>query len=134
LAPAEGEKSVEIDESREGNRIVLRPVGRLDNQTSAEFQARLLQTTGSGVADIIIDFTAVDYISSGGLRALTTALKQKPADHRIAVTGLHAIVQEIFAIAGFQQVLPIFATVEDAARAWADPSPPDGSEAGSAPE
>jgi anti-sigma B factor antagonist len=108
---------VEIGESRLGNCIVLRPVGRLDNATSAEFQARLLQAIGAA-DDVIIDFAAVDYIASGGLRALTLAVRQKPATHRIAVVGLNDIVQEIFTIAGFQQVISIFATVDEVRRAW----------------
>ncbi len=113
---------MEIDESPLGNFIVLRPVGRLDNATSDAFQARLLQAATTRAADIIVDFGAVEYITSGGLRALMMAAKQKPANRRIGVVGLHAIVQEIFAIAHFEQVIPIFATIDDVRRAWAEPS------------
>jgi len=116
---------VEIDEAPLGGFIVLRPVGRVDNAASGEFQERLLQTATAGVADVIVDFAAVEYISSGGLRALVLAARQKTTARRLAVVGLHALVQEIYAIAHFEQVIPIFATVEEVARAWSEPGSGD---------
>ena len=110
---------MQIDVVRLGDLIVLRPVGRLDNATSAEFQARLLQEVMSGAADLIVDLAAVEYISSGGLRALITAAKQKPVDRRMAVTGLHAIVQEVFHIAHCEELIPAFASLDEVRRAWA---------------
>ena len=107
---------MEIDEFPLGKFLILRPVGRLDNSTSAEFQARLLQAAGR--ADFIVDLAAVDYVSSGGLRALMTALRNKPENRRMAVAALHATVREIFTISHFEQVVPIFATIDEARRAW----------------
>jgi anti-anti-sigma factor len=115
---------VEIDESRFGDLIVLRPVGRLDNVTSAEFQAKLLRAITTGAAEIVVDLAAVDYVSSGGLRALVIAAKQKPADRRLAVAGLQARVQEIFTIAHLHHVIPVFATVREVALAWGSPNQP----------
>jgi anti-anti-sigma factor len=116
---------VQIDESIVGDFLVLRPAGRLDNATSPDFQARLLSAV-AGPCDVIIDFTGIEYISSGGLRALILAAKQKPANRHIAVAGLRPVVQEIFAIAHFQDVvLPIFATVEEARQNLGGPSRPD---------
>jgi anti-sigma B factor antagonist len=112
---------VEIDESRLDNLIVLRPAGRLDNVTAPEFQTRLLRLTSGGTADVVIDLAAVEYMSSGGLRALGAAAKQLPAGRRIAVCGLHALVLDVFSIAHFEQVLPVFAGLDDARRAWAEP-------------
>jgi anti-anti-sigma factor len=112
------EAAVEIGERREGDVLVLRPVGRIDNLTSAEFQARLLGAATSGSDDILVDLAAVDYISSAGLRALMVASRNKPKELRLAVASLNEVVQEIFAISRFSQVVPIFATVEEALAAW----------------
>lgn len=109
---------VEIGQSRIGGFIVLRPVGRLDNVTSAEFQPILLQAIITGSADVIVDLGAVDYISSAGLRTLMTASKMKPRGCRLAVAGLHATVQEVFAISRFHHVIAVFDSVEDAAAEW----------------
>ena len=118
------EGAVEIGERRQANVLVLRPVGRIDNLTSGEFQARLLAATTSGPDDIVVDFTAVEYISSAGLRTLMAASRSKPKERRLAVACLNSIVSEIFAISRFSHVVPVFATVEEASAAWQAPPRP----------
>ncbi len=114
---------MEIGERRQANILVLRPVGRIDNLTSAEFQARLLAAISSP-GDIVVDFTAVEYISSAGLRALMAASRSKPKERKLAVACLNSIVSEIFAISRFSHVVPIFATVEEASAVWQMPPQP----------
>ena len=125
---------MEIEESRLGGLVVLRPAGRLDNLTAPAFQTKLLQATGSGAPKIILDFSAVEYVASGGLRAITVAMKQKSNDQRIGVIGLHGGVEEIFTIAGFHQVIPIYATLAEAAQTWGEPLPPSAGGRAPAPE
>ncbi len=109
---------MEIGEQRDGDLLVLRPVGRIDNLTSPAFQERLLVAARSGAADLVLDFTEVEYISSAGLRALIAASRAKPSERRIAVAALNAVVEEIFEISRFSEVIPVFATIEDAIVAW----------------
>ena len=92
---------MEIDAARQIGMLVLRPIGRVDDLTSAGFQDRLLVAMRTGTADVIVDFTEVEYISSAGLRALMAASKQKPKERRLVVAALSRVVGEIFAIAGF---------------------------------
>ncbi len=110
---------MEIGESRIDNLIVLRPAGRLDNVTASEFQARLLRLMAGSTADIVVDLAAVEYMSSGGLRALGAAAKQTAAGRRIAVCGLHALVLDVFTIAHFEELIPVFASLDAARQAWA---------------
>src|SRR3954454_2189350 len=123
-ANAPRRQRVNIDESRVGDHLILRPAGRLDTQTTAEFQARLLQLVTAGPVDVIVDFAEVDYISSAGLRSLMAAVKAKPRDRRIAVATLNALVQEIYTIARFQHVIPAFDSVEAAIAAWTPAAEP----------
>jgi anti-anti-sigma factor len=109
---------VEIGETHIGRYLVLRPVGRLDNGTSAEFQKHLVHALTTSTEDIIVDFAGVDYLSSAGLRALMTASRQKPAGRRLAVAAATQVAQEIFAISRFHEVIPLFTTVEAATDAW----------------
>jgi anti-anti-sigma factor len=115
---------VEIGERRYVSTLVLRPVGRIDNLTSGEFQQRLLAAATSSTDDIVVDFSSVEYISSAGLRALMATSRQKPKERRLAVACLNSIVSEIFAISRFSHVVPIFATVEEASAAWQAPPQP----------
>ena len=108
---------MEIGQSQRGNVAILQPVGRIDGATSPEFQAKLLEASTGADGGVIIDFAAVDYISSAGLRTLMTAMRQRK-DRRIAAVALRPVLQEIFAIARFQHVVAIFASVEEAANSW----------------
>jgi anti-anti-sigma factor len=116
---------VKTGERRQDNILVLQPVGRIDNLTSAEFQAQLLAAANSTADDIVVDFSLVEYISSAGLRALMAASRLKPKEQRLAVACLNSIVREIFAISRFWHVVPIFTTVEEASAAWQAPPQPE---------
>ncbi len=106
---------MEIDEQRNGDVVVLSPVGRLNNDTSPEFQSRLLGCVGTAAARVLVDFSRVDYISSAGLRALMAASKQsKATGGRLAVTGLNPVVKEIFTISRFSYVVNVFETLAEA--------------------
>jgi anti-anti-sigma factor len=106
---------VEISEQRNGDVIVLGPVGRIDNDTSPGFQAKLVGLDG---ARVLVDLTGVDYISSAGLRALMMASKQSKASAgRLAVASLGPVVKEIFEISRFSLVVQVFDTPVEALEA-----------------
>jgi anti-anti-sigma factor len=106
---------LEISEQRDGEVVVLAPVGRLDNDTSPEFQSRLLTCVGTSGSAVLVELSQVDYVSSAGLRALMTASKQsKAAGGRLAVSGLNSVVKEIFAISRFSYVVKVFETRAEA--------------------
>jgi anti-anti-sigma factor len=109
---------VNLGESRLGKYIVWRPTGRLDDATSREFQARLIAALSEAGADIILDFAAIDYVSSSGLRALISAARAKPHERRIAVAAFNSVVREVFTISRLQDVLPLSASVQEVAAAW----------------
>lgn len=115
---------MDIGERRQANLLVLAPVGRIDNLTSPDFQARLLAAVSSGTADVVVDFSGVEYISSAGLRALMIASRIKPKDRRLAVVRLNAVVHEIFTISRFSHLVPIFSTIEEVSAAWDAPAQP----------
>jgi len=106
---------MEISEERQGEIVVLTPAGRINNDTSQEFQTRLLASVGSAAATVLIDFSRVEYISSAGLRALMMASKQSKATNgRLAVAGLTPMVKEIFSISRFSLVVQVFETTAEA--------------------
>ena len=104
---------MEIGEEKQGGVVILRPAGRIDNDTSLSFQERLLGALDAGAA-ALVDFAGVEFISSAGLAALMTAAKHAKAKNgRIAVAGLRPMVQEIFAISRFSRVVPVYGTVAE---------------------
>jgi anti-sigma B factor antagonist len=109
---------VDISEQRNGDVVVLGPVGRIDNDTSPDFQAKLLNSVGSAGARVLINLSGVDYVSSAGLRALMMAAKQSKATAgKLAVTGLGPVVKEIFTISRFSFVVQVFDTPGEAIEA-----------------
>ena len=116
---------MQVGESRLGKYLVLHPIGRLDDGTSAEFQARLVAALTNTTADIIIDFAAVGFVSSSGLRALISATRAKPPGRRMAVVAINTVVQEVFTISRLHDVIPLAASVAEVAAAWdsARPAP-----------
>ena len=108
---------MEISEKQEGKIAVLTPIGRLDNESSPEFQAKLLYTVAAGSA-VLVDFSGIEYTSSAGLRALLMASKKsKAGGGRLAVAALTPMVKEIFAISGFSRIVQVFDTIAEATAA-----------------
>ena len=64
-----------LEESRDGI-VVVSPQGRIDCNTSAKLERKLLALLEPASRGIVIDFTAVDYISSAGLRVVLVLAKR----------------------------------------------------------
>jgi anti-sigma B factor antagonist/stage II sporulation protein AA (anti-sigma F factor antagonist) len=107
-----------LTDRRIGNALVLAAAGRIDHGTAEAFKSALQPHLGqckAGGDVVVLDFSAVEYISSVGLRVLMLAAKQaKTQGGAIAVAALQPVVSEIFGISKFALVIPCFAGVRDA--------------------
>jgi anti-anti-sigma factor len=93
-------------ESRDG-KAILRPSGRIDQNTAAAFQDALLAAMDGAKAGLVIDMAQVMFVSSVGLRALMVAARKAKSDGRsLAISGLTPTVKEVFAISRFTSVIP----------------------------
>lgn len=89
--------------------------GNLDSKTSSEAQQILDGIVRNGGRKIVIDFTALDYISSAGLRVLLgTAKRLRGGGGALHLFGLSGTVMEVFEISGFSSILAVFATEAEA--------------------
>ena len=96
--------------------VVLRPEGRLDQDSTPVFQDHLLTIIEQADATaVVLDMSEVDYISSVGLRALMIGAKiMKQKQSALVAAALTSVVQEIFEISKFSFVISVFANVQDA--------------------
>ena len=95
---------------------VARFEGRLDASTAAGAETALAGMVTSG--PVVADLEQVCYISSIGLRVLLKAAKlARQKGVRFTVSGLQPAVREVFETAGFDQVIPAFATAAEATAA-----------------
>ena len=98
--------------------IVAAPAGRIDHRSAAELEtalAPLLAQAGERKGSLVLDFAAVEYISSVGLRALMIAGKRMHArGAALAIATLQPVVAEIFAISHFNGLFRVYPSVREA--------------------
>ena len=94
-----------ITKNIDGKTATLFVEGRVDTNTSEEFENEILQL--ENLSKLIVDFEKVDYISSAGLRVLLNAHKKFAAKEGLTVKNVCSQVMEIFDITGFKDVLDI---------------------------
>jgi len=83
--------------------------GRLDTTNAGEFERQMTVLLDGGCTGLILDCSGLSYISSSGLRVfLVIQKKMKLVNGRFRLCGLLPAIQEIFDIAGFSVILPIF--------------------------
>ena len=87
--------------------------GSLDSTTAPLAQQALDGILAKGGRKIVIDFTALDYVSSAGLRVLLGTAKKLGAGG-LRLFGLNETVGEVFQISGFSTILAVFATEANA--------------------
>lgn len=93
--------------------------GRIDMKTASDIEHELDALKNANVVKIIIDFSAVNYISSGGLRVFLTALKwTKAGNGDLKLVSLEKNVEKIFRLAGFTKIFNILPDVESAIQAF----------------
>ena len=68
----------------------------------------LLQENWEGITELIMDFAAVDYISSAGLRVILMANQQmEECDGSMTVRNINEDIREIFEMTGFDSLLDL---------------------------
>ena len=114
---------MEVNEKRQDGVVVLALKGRLDSNTSGDFEKQLLGMVQGGETRFVLDFSELDYISSAGLRVLLKAVKElKRTDGRLCVCAVKDYIREIFSLSGFLSFLPTYVTIEESLSSFDQPS------------
>lgn len=95
---------VEIDKS--GTNLTLAIEGRIDTLTAPKLEEVILAQL-SGVTNLTLDFSKVEYISSAGLRVLLSTSKKLTDKENMIITHASKSVMEVFQITGFLDILNI---------------------------
>jgi len=110
----EESKLMEVAQTQKEGIVILGLKGRLDSNTSDDFEKKLLGLILSGETRLVLDFKDLDYISSAGLRVLLKAAKElKRNNGRLAFCSLKDYIREIFELSGFVTFFPIHSTLEE---------------------
>ena len=96
----------------------LAPRGRLDHDNCEAFRADLaphLEACAKSGQPLVLDLSALEYVSSAGLRCLMLAAKEARAGQgRVVVAAMQPVVAEIFKISRFNLVFEVFPTLREA--------------------
>jgi anti-anti-sigma factor len=87
---------------------VLAPSGRLDANTSPAFEREMLAELNRSPRGLVMDFSALGYVSSAGLRVVLLAAKKvKAAGGAFVLCGLAPAIAEVFKVSGFLSILTV---------------------------
>ncbi len=95
-----------ITKTKNASSLTLSVEGRLETLTAPELE-KVVKEELDGVTELVFDLSKLEYISSAGLRVLLTAQKIMNARGKMKITGANEIVQEVFDITGFTDILTI---------------------------
>lgn len=97
---------------------IVAPAGRIDTTTAPALERHLDGLLAAGERRLVVDFSAVDYISSAGLRVLLALARQiRDGGGALALCGVTGAVQQVFELAGFLPLFTVCESREAAARA-----------------
>ena len=95
-----------ITKNQNGTNLTIALEGRLDTTTAPELEKELKDSL-SGATGLTLDLTKLEYISSAGLRVLLSAHKAMSGKGGMKVTHVNEIVNEVFDVTGFADILTI---------------------------
>lgn len=95
-----------INKQKNGTTLTIALAGRLDTTTAPELEKEI-KTGLDSVTQLVMDFEALDYISSAGLRVLLSAQKAMSKQGSMKVIHVNELVMEVFEVTGFADILTI---------------------------
>jgi anti-sigma B factor antagonist len=106
---SETELTINVEQHKRCSVITI--IGRIDSSNANELDNTLKELLNSGNSNLVLEMSSVEYMSSAGLRAIVSALreaKKKRGDVCIATPSER--VAEVFSLAG---LLPLFTIFDD---------------------
>ena len=95
-----------IEKTITGTAAVLKIIGRLDTTTAPELEATI-DACAAGIKELVLDCTALEYVSSAGLRVILKVQKLMNAQGNMKLTHVNETIMEVFDITGFADILTI---------------------------
>ena len=98
---------------------VVTVTGRIDTSTSGEFEEAVQELMDKGQKNLVMDFSAVDFLSSSGLRVLVSVRKKlHDAGGNIVLASPSERAADSFEIAGLDKLFPSYPDRESAVGAF----------------
>ena len=95
-----------IEKKLNGSALTVALEGRLDTTTAPDLEKELKNSLDDA-SELTMDFGKLDYISSAGLRVLLSAHKTMAKKGGMKVVNVNEIVNEVFEVTGFSDILTL---------------------------
>ena len=95
-----------IDKKINGSELEIAIGGRLDTVTAPQLEAEIKGSI-DGVEKLTLDFDALEYLSSAGLRVLLASQKIMNKQGKMIIKNVNETINEIFEVTGFIDILTI---------------------------
>ena len=95
-----------IKKTAEGKELKIALEGRLDTTTAPQLEEEV-KAGIEGIETLVFDIADLEYISSAGLRVLLAAQKIMNKQGSMVVKNVSEVIQEIFDVTGFADILTI---------------------------
>lgn len=95
-----------IRNEKKNELVTLTIEGRLDT-TTAPLLEKEINELSADTKELVLDVTALEYVSSAGLRVLLGAQKKMNKMGTMKLTGVCEAVMEVFEMTGFADILVI---------------------------
>ncbi len=92
--------------------------GRIDHISAEGFRESLVELFDKDFGSpkpVVLNFAAIDFVSSAGIHSLLTAARAaKNKGRKFAIAAAKPLVQEIFTISRLSLILPLYLSIEAA--------------------
>jgi len=106
---------MKIDKFEKGDVTVVVPHGSLDIDTRKLFKDVLIGLIDTGATAILVDLSAVDFITSTGLSALIMpAMRLEKESGKFAVCSLNENIMRVFEVSGFSRIMNVYPNADSA--------------------
>lgn len=95
-----------ITQNKNAAELTVTLEGRLDTTTAPQLE-QSLKGALPGVNSLILDFSALDYLSSAGLRVLLATQKMMRRQGKMVIRHVNDTIMEVFEVTGFIDILTI---------------------------
>ena len=103
--PSSGRWVMEISQKRNDAQLTVTVSGRLDSSNADELEEAV--SSLDGISELIFDISALEYLSSAGLRILLVTQRKMNRQGKMIVRGANETVRDIFDVTGFSTILTL---------------------------
>ena len=95
-----------IETALNGTSAQMKIIGRVDTTTAPQLDVAV-DGCAADIKELVLDCSALEYVSSAGLRVLLKAQKMMRAQGSMKLIHVNEAVMEVFDITGFADILTI---------------------------